>query len=216
MIRPEMFENPEALAKLAALSPLAEGAAANASGGGHGRKEGRRTVATSSGKVAGAERIGGTFTPTADPAWLQTRLGVLDAVIARNAAANAKVDKPPITVTLPDGKKVDGTAWTTTPLDVATSISKGLAQSVVVASVRYTKRLAGATVLAEVDLGMDGEDGDEGPADWEVWDLQRPLEGDCGLQLHKFDDERGKEAFKASLASLVALCWPRLDRTPSC
>ena len=142
-MNPEMFENAAALAKLAALNPQGEGAAADASGG-PARKGGRRTIASSSGKVSGAQRIGGTFTPTADPAWLQTRLGVLESIAERNDAAMAALDKPPIAVTLPDGKKIDGTAWETTPLGIATSISKGLAQAVIAASVRYTKRLAGA------------------------------------------------------------------------
>lgn len=52
----------------------------------------------------------------------------------------------------------------TTPLDVATAISKGLAKKVVVAKV-----------------------------DGAVWDLTRPLEGDCALQLLSFDDAEGKE-----------------------
>ena len=65
-MRPSMFENPEALANLAKLFPQADGVAAGASAGGHSRKEGRRTVASSAGKVSGAQRIGGSFTPTAD------------------------------------------------------------------------------------------------------------------------------------------------------
>ena len=56
MMRPEMFDNAAALAKLAALTPLPEGAAAASSA--HARKEGGRTIKSSSGKVSGAERIG--------------------------------------------------------------------------------------------------------------------------------------------------------------
>ena len=201
MMRAEMFEHPDALAKLAALTPLAEGAPTI--GSGNARKEGRRTVASSSGKVSGATRIGGEFTPASDPAWLKSRLDMLEAIAARNAAENAALDKPPITVTLPDGKAVDGTAWKTSPLDVATSISKGLAQAVVVASVRYSKRLAAAVAALELDLDPEGEDGEEEPAEWELWDLQRPLEGDCELQLHKFDDPRGKEVFWHSSAHIL-------------
>jgi hypothetical protein len=62
---------------------------------------------------------------------------------ARNAAAQAAQPKPSITVTLPDGKAISGTAWVTSPLDIATGISKGLAGSTCVASVRYSKRHAG-------------------------------------------------------------------------
>lgn len=193
------FENPSALGKLAALNPLS-GSAATASS--HGRKGGR-TIASSGGKSTTAERIGGDFTPTANPEWLKQRDGLLDTVIKRTAAQMEKLPKPPIKVTLPDGKVMDGTAWVTSPLDIATGISKGLAQATCVASVRYSKRLEGiATNMVAVGTNPDG-DADEGPADWELWDINRPLEGDCELQLHKFDDPRGKEVFWHSSAHIL-------------
>lgn len=40
-----------------------------------------------------------------------------------------------IVVTLPDGKAMDAIAWKTTPYDIAKSISRGLADAVVVAKV---------------------------------------------------------------------------------
>ena len=101
MFNPSLFENPEALAKLASLNPLAEGAvAANVDAGGSARASGKRTIAKSGGKVAaGAERIGGTFTPQADPDWLKERSAMLDGIAQRNAELMAKVAKPDISVT---------------------------------------------------------------------------------------------------------------------
>ncbi len=66
-------------------------------------------------------------------------------------------------MTLPDGKTLSGKAWESTPYELAATISKGLADSCVVAKI-----------------------------DGEVWDLDRPLEGDCTMQLLKFDDEEGQ------------------------
>jgi threonyl-tRNA synthetase len=43
-----------------------------------------------------------------------------------------------ITITLPDGKEKAGVAFETTPLQIAESISKSLADKVVVAKVRVT------------------------------------------------------------------------------
>ena len=74
--------------------------------------------------------------------WMTHFMGAF-GVQERNAVTMASVPKPPINISLPDGKVVDGTAWTTTPLDIATGISKGLANATCVASVRYSKRLAG-------------------------------------------------------------------------
>lgn len=37
----------------------------------------------------------------------------------------------------------------------------------------------------------------------ELWDLERPLEGDCNLKLLKFDDEEGKFVFWHSTAHVM-------------
>jgi hypothetical protein len=55
---------------------------------------------------------------------------------------------------------VEAKSWRTTPYEIACGISKGLADSTVVAKV-----------------------------DGEVWDLDRPLEKSCSIHLLKFDDE---------------------------
>jgi hypothetical protein len=41
---------------------------------------------------------------------------------------------------LKDGKKINGQAFVTTPLNLAKSISKNLAESTIVARVKYSKR----------------------------------------------------------------------------
>ena len=66
-----------------------------------------------------------------------------------------------IAITLPDGT-VKQVSEGTTSLDVAMSISEGLARNVLAAEV-----------------------------DGEVWDPQRPLTGDCALKLLTSRDEEG-------------------------
>eukprot|EP00965_Chrysotila_dentata_P228584 6196687-Pleurochrysis_carterae.AAC.2 len=41
--------------------------------------------------------------------------------------------------------------------------------------------------------------------EWELWDATRPLEGDCDLKLHKFDEPQGKEARARPL--LIETAW---------
>lgn len=91
----------------------------------------------------------------------------------------AKAANVPIKVTLPDGATKDGIKGATTPLDVANMISKSLAKKVIVAKV----------------------DGD-------VWDLFRPLEGDCNISLHTFDDPDGKEV-REGYGGQQLLVWVR-------
>lgn len=76
---------------------------------------------------------------------------VFEACKAKRASEKAALPEDPIKVTLPDGKVKDGVKGKTSPYDIAMSISKGLAESSVVAKV-----------------------------DGQLWDMKRPLEGTCG------------------------------------
>ncbi|XP_012588211.1 PREDICTED: probable threonine--tRNA ligase 2, cytoplasmic isoform X1 [Condylura cristata] len=79
-----------------------------------------------------------------------------------------------ITVTMADGKTVEGEVWKTTPCQVAAGISQELAES---------------TVIAKVN--------------GELWDLDRPLEGDCTLELLTFDNEEAQAVYWHSSAHVL-------------
>ena len=114
-----MFEgNAEALKRLALLNPLCMESEEDG-GGGKERATGKRTTAGGGKSVQGSERLGGEWAMEANPAWIAKRLERLDRIKAKNAAAMAALEKPAITVTLPDGKQMPGVAWETTPLDIA-------------------------------------------------------------------------------------------------
>lgn len=81
----------------------------------------------------------------------------------------AKETNVPIVITLPDGSQKEGVKGATTPMDVALLISKSLAKK---------------TVVAKVDC--------------EVWDMFRPLEGNCSLELCGFDSSEGKDVRTSS------------------
>ena len=82
----------------------------------------------------------------------------------RVQVAAAREESAEIQLTLPDGSTKAAIRGVTTPLDVANQLSKSLAKKVVV---------------ADVDGGK--------------WDLFRPLERDCRLQLYTFEDAKGKD-----------------------
>lgn len=63
---------------------------------------------------------------------------------------------------MPDGSIRKGTSWDTSPMEIAKDLSKSLAERVVIAKV----------------------DGD-------VWDLERPLEKSCSLELLDFEHPEG-------------------------
>ena len=105
---------------------------------------------------------------------------MFDRLKAEQDAKIAAEAPKPITVTLPDGKTVAGETWRTTPYEIALGISKGLADNCVVAKVNG-----------------------------ELWDLDRPFEGDAKLELLKFEDEEGQYVFWHSSAHVLGEAMER-------
>lgn len=79
-----------------------------------------------------------------------------------------------ISIKMPDGSLRDGIAYETSPLSIALSISKSLAEKVVIAKV-----------------------------DNVLWDLARPLVQSCSLELLDFENEEGKAVFWHSSAHVL-------------
>ena len=106
---------------------------------------------------------------------------------------------------LPDGKEKEGVSFETTPLDIAKSISNSLPDKVVVAKVKYAKKVATLDEgLMDPNVDKAGE-GDK----WELYDSFRPLEGDCELKLVMFDEPEGKMVFWHSSAHILGECMER-------
>uniref|UniRef100_A0A671XAZ5 threonine--tRNA ligase n=1 Tax=Sparus aurata TaxID=8175 RepID=A0A671XAZ5_SPAAU len=131
------------------------------------------------------------------PQYIDERLTLYAKLKAEHEALMAEraaKDSRPIKVTLPDGKVVEAESWKTTPYQVACGI-------------RSVQGLADNTVIAKVNNG--------------VWDLDRPLEDDCSLQLLKFDDEEAQayNKFKCRIlnekvttpTTTVYRCGPLID-----
>ncbi|XP_067831986.1 threonine--tRNA ligase 1, cytoplasmic-like [Heptranchias perlo] len=92
----------------------------------------------------------------------------------------ASKDSRPIKVSLADGKCVEGESWKTSPYQIIRAISRGLADSAVVA------RVNGA-----------------------LWDLDRPLEGDSIVEVLKFDSEAANAVYWHSSAHLLGAAMER-------
>ena len=79
-----------------------------------------------------------------------------------------------INISLPDGKVINAKKGTNA-LEIAKSISEGLARNILSASINN-----------------------------EIWDINRPINSDCTLKLHTFNDIEGKKCFWHSSAHLMA------------
>jgi threonyl-tRNA synthetase len=67
------------------------------------------------------------------PSFIQDRIELFDRLKSRYNDDIAKKPREPITITLPDGSIKQGTAWETSPADIAKGISSSLFKRVVVA-----------------------------------------------------------------------------------
>ncbi|CAO1624499.1 unnamed protein product [Parajaminaea phylloscopi] len=108
------------------------------------------------------------------PEFFAHRQAIFDKLKAEQDAVRAAKPREEITITLPDGSVRKGTAWETSPLDVAKEISKSLSERI---------------VISKVDDGL--------------WDLPRPLEQSCKLQFFDFESPEGKRVFWHSSAHVL-------------
>ncbi|XP_071449349.1 threonine--tRNA ligase 1, cytoplasmic isoform X2 [Hetaerina americana] len=115
------------------------------------------------------------------PDYIEERLNLWNKLKSQYEMEIQAKNPVPITVTLPDGKKIDCQAWRTSPYEVARGISQGLADN---------------TVIAKVN-GV-------------LWDLDRPLETSCTLQLLKFDDDEAQQVFWHSTAHVLGEAMERI------
>ncbi|XP_026198891.1 threonine--tRNA ligase 1, cytoplasmic [Anabas testudineus] len=149
------------------------------------RKKGAAESSKDGGKKKGKSGdSGGRSEMSPPPGYIDERLNLYKKLKAEHdalMAERAAKDSRPIKVTLPDGKVVEAESWKTTPYQVACGISQGLADN---------------TVIAKVNNG--------------VWDLDRPLEDDCSLQLLKFDDEEAQAVYWHSSAHILGEAMERV------
>lgn len=101
---------------------------------------------------------------------------------------------------MPDGAVKEGVSFVTSPFTIAAGISKQFAEKIVVAKVKYSRRVA---TLDEGLLNPEAEEGVNEDDQWFFWDVNRVLEGDCDLKLFKFEDKEGKETFWHSSAHVL-------------
>ncbi|KAF7829382.1 threonine--tRNA ligase, mitochondrial 1 [Senna tora] len=102
------------------------------------------------------------------------RIKFFETIQAQQLAHRQSLPADPIKITLPDKNVKEGKKWVTSPLDIAREISKNLAANALIAKVNGV-----------------------------LWDMTRPLEDDCELQIFKFEDDEGRDTFWHSSAHIL-------------
>jgi threonyl-tRNA synthetase len=111
------------------------------------------------------------------PQFLEDRLKLFEELKAKYDAEIAAKPREKIAITLADGSVKEGLSWETTPAEIAKGISNSLFKRAVVAR-------------------LNGDNN-------QLWDLERPLETSCKLELLDFNDEEGKKVFWHSSAHIL-------------
>lgn len=112
--------------------------------------------------------------PVPKATFLDDRTALFEKLKKEFDAEIAKKERVPIKITLKDGKVIDGTAWETSPADIAKDISKSLLDRIVISKVNG-----------------------------ELWDIERPLEADAKLELLDFENDEAKKVFWHSSAHVL-------------
>lgn len=128
-------------------------------------------------KTASKDDASGPLELNPPPSFLQDRVDLFDRLKAKQDEEIAKKPREPIRITMPDGSVKEGTSWQTTPGEIARAISNSLYKRTVVAR-------------------LDGDNE-------KLWDLDRPLEASCKLELLDFNDPIGKMVFWHSSAHVL-------------
>jgi threonyl-tRNA synthetase len=89
-------------------------------------------------------------------------------------------------------------------MDIASGIAKGLADSILVGRVRYAPGVEIGETLAAIEDDEEGEAEDQNAVgNAKLWDLNRPLCGDCHIEFLKFSDPEGKAVFWHSSSHIL-------------
>jgi threonyl-tRNA synthetase len=146
-------------------------------------------------------KIGGDFKKGPNAEFLKLRTEVFEKLFAQQQEFFKSLPRENIVITLKDGKKVDGTSFQTTPLEIAKKcLKRSMIDDLLAAKVRYTKK------IVDLSAGLtSAEDEETSPEDekFTMWDLERPLEGDCEIEYVTFDDKDGKVVFWHSSAHIL-------------
>ena len=106
------------------------------------------------------------------------------ALMGQNCIAQPREE---ITVTMPDGSDRKARSWETSPMDVAKEVSKSLSERIVIAKVHRFTALNKNYFLFKKRINFIFK------VDGELWDLERPLEKSCKLELLDFEHPEGME-----------------------
>ena len=149
-------------------------------------------------------KIGGEFHKESNAPFIKDRAELWDKLYAAQTDKNKTLPQEPIKITLPDGNIVDGTSNVTTPYNVAEKhTKKSVLKEFLVAKVAYSKKISETQVKNIEDEEQEEKCSEKPKESFELWDMQRPLIGDCKIEFCNFETKEGQNTFWHSSAHLL-------------
>ena len=167
-------------------------------------EENKRATKGTEHTLQGNEKIGGEFQKEANAPFIKERSELWDKLYSAQEEKNKALPQQPIKITLSDGKEVEGTSNVTTPYNIGEKhTKKSLLKEYLVAKVYYSKKVTETSIKNVEDSEQDEKCCEKSKETFELWDMHRPLVGDCKLEFCNFETKEGQSTFWHSSAHLL-------------
>lgn len=149
-------------------------------------------------------KIGGDFFREFNAPFIKERAELWDKLFTAQEEKNKSLPQQPIKITLPDGKEVDGTSNVTSPYNAAEKhTKKSDLKEFLVAKVTYSKIISETKIKNVEDEEQEEKCSEKPKESFILWDMHRPLIGDCKIDFCKFESKEGQSTFWHSSAHLL-------------
>ena len=144
--------------------------------------------------------IGGEFKREKNAAFIEERAKLWDEFAKENEEKQKALPHEKITVKF-HGKDIEGISNETTPYMIGEKhMKKSELKEVLVAKVSYLNKLTIQTITSTEEESQETHGAGESKDASELWDLHRPLVGDCELEFCSFESKEGRTVFWHSSA----------------
>ena len=151
-----------------------------------------------------SQKIGGEFTKQENAPFIKERAEIWDKFYSAQEEKNKSLPQEKIKIILQDGREVEGTSNVTTPYQVAEKhTKKSELKEFLVAKVVYSKKYSETQVVNVEDEQQEENCAEKPKENFELWDLHRPLVGDCKIEFCNFETKEGRNTFWHSSAHLL-------------
>ena len=150
------------------------------------------------------KKIGGEFKKEENASFIKERAEIWDKLYSAQEEKHKSLPQEKIKITLQDGKEVEGISNVTTPYQVAEKhTKKSELKEFLVAKVTYSKKISETQIVNVEDEQQEEKCSEKPKENFELWDLHRPLVGDCKIEFCNFETKEGKSTFWHSSAHLL-------------